>query len=82
MASITIRRLGQSTKMRLRLRAAKHGRSMEEEVREILKQALAAESSGPSNLVQSIRRRFSAFGGVELPNLPREPMRPPPRFSK
>ena len=40
MASIVIRRLDDSVKARLRLRAAEHGRSMEEEAREILKSAL------------------------------------------
>ncbi len=82
MPSITIRRLGQSTKTRLRLRAAKHGRSTEAEAREILNQVLATQRSGPSKLVESIRGRFSRLGGVELPNLRREPMRSPPRFSK
>ena len=36
MASITIRSLDDEVKRRLRVRAAEHGRSMEEEVREIL----------------------------------------------
>ena len=35
MASLTIRNLDETLKRRLRLRAAGHGRSMEEEVREI-----------------------------------------------
>jgi plasmid stability protein len=82
MASITIRQLDEATKTRLRVRAAKHGRSMEEEAREILKVVLTAERSGPSSLVESIRRRFQSVGGVELPDLPREPLRQPPRFSK
>jgi len=67
MASITIRQLEESTKARLRVRAASHGRSMEEEAREILKTALTTERRGPSNLAESIRRRFAALGGVELP---------------
>ncbi|MRH21335.1 FitA-like ribbon-helix-helix domain-containing protein, partial [Rhodovulum strictum] len=37
MASITIRNLDDDVKRRLRIRAAEHGRSMEEEVREILR---------------------------------------------
>ena len=39
MASITIRNLDESVKARLRIRAAQHGRSMEEEARHILRDA-------------------------------------------
>ncbi|MEA2988651.1 MAG: phosphopantothenoylcysteine decarboxylase / phosphopantothenate---cysteine ligase, partial [Alphaproteobacteria bacterium] len=39
MASITIRQLDEELKQRLRLRAAAHGRSMEDEVRTILRGA-------------------------------------------
>src|SRR3712207_190470 len=41
MASLTIRQLDDVTKKRLRLRAAAHGRSMEEEARSILRTAAA-----------------------------------------
>ncbi len=44
MASITIRRLDDNVKARLRVQAAKHGRSMEEEAREILKVGLATQA--------------------------------------
>jgi len=37
MASITIRNLDDDVKHRLRVRAAEHGRSMEEEARDILR---------------------------------------------
>ena len=82
MATITIRRLDEPTKTRLRIRAAGHGRSMEEEAREILKVALTTDEASRSNLAQSIRRRFAALGGVDLPDLPREHMRQPPLFRK
>jgi antitoxin FitA len=82
MATITILRLDESTKTRLRTRAAGHGRSMEEEARNILKVALAADRTGPSNLAAAIWRRFAAPGGVDLPDLPRERMRQPPPFRK
>jgi antitoxin FitA len=82
MASLTIRQLDESTKVRLRMRAAGHGRSMEEEARDILKVALNTGRSAPSNLAESIRRRFAAVGGVKLPDLKREPMREPPQLSK
>lgn len=50
---------------------------MEEEAREILSVALAGKGVTESNLGKSIRRRFAALGGVELADLPREPMREP-----
>jgi antitoxin FitA len=84
MASITIRRLEESTKERLRRRAARNGRSMEEEAREIFRLALAKKAAVHSepNLAESIRRIFAPLGGVELPVIPREPIREPPDFSK
>ena len=66
MASITIRKLDYAVKSRLRVRAARHGRSMEEEAREILKGALARETPQSLNLAQSIRRHIEPLGGVEL----------------
>jgi phosphopantothenoylcysteine decarboxylase / phosphopantothenate---cysteine ligase len=46
MASITIRQLDDKLKQRLRLRAARHGRSMEDEARTILREAAALEDDG------------------------------------
>lgn len=82
MATITVRRLGADTKARLRVQAAHHGRSMEAEAREILKEALAKEKTDQRNLAASIRARFASLGGVNLPHPPRDPMRRPPRFVK
>ncbi len=81
MASITIRNLDDPLKRRLRLRAATHGRSMEEEARDILRSALAAEPRA-RNLAEAIRSRFEPLGGIDLPHLPREPMRDPPSFDE
>lgn len=80
MASITIRNLDDKLKQRLRMRAAQHGRSMEDEARDILRTTLAEERAAPQDLGLAIRRRFAPFGGVELPTVPREPMREPPNF--
>jgi antitoxin FitA len=77
MASITIRKLEETTKRKLKVRAAMHGRSMEQEAREILKGALRTTTNKPVNLAEAIRRRFAPLGGVELEPLPREPMRDP-----
>lgn len=80
MASITIRNLDDGLKRRLRVRAAEHGRSMEEEAREILRQAVGT-ATGPRDLGQTIHARFAAIGGVELALSKRGPMREPPSFS-
>ena len=77
MASITIRNLEGALKHRLRIRAAEHGRSMEEEVREILRQAVDAPRP-PSNLAAAIRKRVGPVGGVDLVIAERQPMREPP----
>ncbi len=77
-ASITIRRLDDRLKMRLRLRAAEHGRSMEEEARTILREALERER--PRSLAELARQFFGPRHGVELE--PHPPVRPrePPEF--
>ncbi len=77
MASITIRQLPDETKRKLRVRAAQHGRSMEQEAREILKAELAKNPSSPRNLVKAIRDIFEPLGGVELEIPPRGPIRDP-----
>jgi plasmid stability protein len=82
MASLTIRRLDDEVKAKLRLRAASHGRSMEEEARLILKAELTAKHGPKLNLAESIRRHFAPLGGVELKIPPREAMRRPPDFTK
>ena len=82
MASITIRRLDDGVKAKLRVRAARHGRSMEEEAREILKAGVAAKPAPKLNLADSIRRRFAPLGGVELTIPPRDPMRRPPNLTE
>jgi antitoxin FitA len=79
-ASITIRNLDDSLKSRLRIRAAVHGRSMEDEARDILRSSLNQEAAPPGNLANAIRARFAPLGGVDLPEVPREPMREPPAF--
>ncbi len=80
MATIIIRRLDESVKARLRLQAAEHGRSMEEEAREILKSSLTSDSPSELNLAEAIRRRFAPLGGVDLTLPPREAVRQPPKF--
>ncbi len=80
MANITIRNLDDDVKTRLRVRAAEHHRSMEEEVRIILRDAVT-DRSGPRNLAAFTRQCFASLGGVELELPPRGAMREPPDFS-
>ena len=77
MASMTIRDIDEKLKMRLRVRAAQRGRSMEEEARDILRAALSRQPSRDRSLVSAIRARIEPLGGMELEIAPREPMREP-----
>ena len=72
MASITIRNLDDDVKTRLRVRAAEHHRSMEEEARLILRDAVGRKPSS-RNLAEAIRARIAPLGGVDLELPPREP---------
>ena len=81
MATMTIRNLDDELKARLRIRAAQHGKSMEEEARSILRDALKSEPLSGKELVQRIREMAEPYGGIELELPPREPMREPPDFS-
>ena len=68
MASLTIRNLDERTKSQLRIQAARHGRSMEEEARTILRSAIEASQSpaGGTGLGSRIHAHFAQLGGVEL----------------
>jgi plasmid stability protein len=80
---MTIRNLDEGLKRRLRVRAAEHGKSMEEEAREILRAALSQEASPPSGGLSSrIRRRFAEAGGVDLQVPEREALRQPPDLGR
>lgn len=80
MASITIRNLDDDVKKRLRLRAAEHGRSMEEEARAILSRETKSTGEPEIGLGESIRKRFAPLGGMELNIPPRRAIRKPPEF--
>jgi plasmid stability protein len=78
MAQLVVRNLEDEVKSRLRDRAARHGRSMEEEVREILRDAAKVEPSKSGGLGSEIVAMFSGSGlGVELPEMPAWEMRVP-----
>ncbi|MBU6312348.1 MAG: Arc family DNA-binding protein [Actinomycetales bacterium] len=68
MATLTIRDLDDSVRDQLRVRAARHGRSMEAEVREILAEAVSPVERTLYDLLMDLRGRT---GGVDLdPYLP------------
>jgi plasmid stability protein len=62
---MTIRNLDDLTKQRLRMRAARHGVSMEEEARRILKEALRP-ADAPAGLGKRLRDRFAGVATVEF----------------
>jgi antitoxin FitA len=81
MNSITIRNLDPGLKELLRVRAARHGHSMEAEARTILRETLTGGGGKTgADLLASIRGRFAPLGGVDLEPPPRGPAREPPRF--
>ena len=78
MSSLTIRKLDDDLKTRLRVRAAEHGRSMEEEVRCILRDVL--DHDRPRSLADIALELFGPENGVELELPERVPLREPPEF--
>ena len=72
MASLSVRRIDPEVYERLRVRAAEHGRSMEEEVRTIIKRAVAV----PDRLGQLALECFGSTHGIELELPSREPHQP------
>lgn len=84
MATLTIRNLDERTKAQLRIQAARHGRSMEEEARTILRDAIQSSQPGSkgAGLGSRIHAHFAQLGGVEL-NLPERSSQPSPaRFEE
>ena len=65
MAALSIRKLDDDVKERLRRRAASHGRSMEAEVRRILIDAVRDQDESPE-LFGALMDQVGALGGVEL----------------
>ncbi len=64
-STLTVRKLDEAVKARLRIRAAENGRSMEAEARAILAAALL-DRSPERGLGSRIHARFAEVGGVEL----------------
>ena len=81
MAMLTIRNLDDEVKRRLRRRAAKHGCSMEEEARQILRQALPGKTPEKGLASRIHQRVMATTGGLELELPARSQPRPAPDFS-
>ena len=70
MAQFIVRDLEDDVKTRLKRRAAHHGRSMEEEVRHILRNAVKEENQPQPRLGSRISSRFAKVGlASDLPEL-------------
>jgi plasmid stability protein len=82
LATLVIRNVEDALHNRLKRQAAAHGRSMEEEARLILRDRLTAASEEPeASWVDAIRALFEPLGGLELPEIERQPPREPPDLS-
>jgi plasmid stability protein len=77
---LTIRNLDTALKARLRIRAAEHGRSMEEEARHILRRTLLGEEEPATDLATLARELFGPEHGIDLDLPVRGPAREPPSF--
>ena len=70
MAQVIVRNIEMEVKTVLKQRAAQHGWSMEEEVRQILRQAVSEPAQARAKLGTRISARFAGLGLVEpLPEL-------------
>ena len=77
MAQLVVRNLEQDVKTRLQRRANRHGRSMEEEVREILRSTVRSEESAATPLGSRIKKRFAGIGSSKaIPTLRGQRARP------
>jgi len=77
MAQLVVRNLEQSVKTRLQNRARRNGRSMEEEVREILRNAVHEPKASAVGLGTRIAELFKGKGlDFEIPELRGYPVKP------
>ena len=79
MAVLTIRNVDAAIKQSLRIRAAQHGVSMEEEARRILREALVRVSQ-PQPLGQRLKQRFAEVAGMDFELPSRQISRTPPNW--
>lgn len=78
MATLTIRGIDDEVKDKLRVLAARNGRSMEAEVRALI-EAAVSEPEEPEDIVSQIRRRIAS---LDLPDIPEPDRSEMPRFAE
>jgi len=77
MAQFVVRKIEKEVKARLQRRASRHGRSMEEEVREILRNAVNEPEAAAGGLGTEIASLFAKVGlDEEIPELRGHPVEP------
>jgi plasmid stability protein len=81
-AQLVVRNLEDEVKLRLQRRASRHGRSMEEEVRDILRDALKEDASAGRGLGTEIASLFTNTGlPADIPELRGQSL-PPEAFDE
>ena len=82
MASITVRNLDESVEYSLRERAARHGWSMEQEIKQIFQQTVAPEQAEQISFAERVNQRFAILKVERLPLASRQATRTPPDFGE
>lgn len=87
MTNILLKSIRPQLVQRLQQRAEANGRTLEAEIETILTSVLTpadteetAAERDETDLATAIRRRFAPLGGIDIPEMPREPTRTPPTF--
>ncbi|GAB4090263.1 plasmid stabilization protein [Hydrogenophaga soli] len=81
-AALTIRNVDDALKTQLRIRAAQHGVSMEEEARRILRDALARAGAAPEPMGQRLLTRFAQAATADFALPERQTVRTPPQWTE
>ncbi|WP_020179417.1 hypothetical protein [Methylopila sp. M107] len=82
MASLTVRRIDERVKAKLKERAARNGRPLEAELRSVLTALAEAEPADRRNMAERIRARVEPLGGAELEPFPRISIPAPRAFEE
>lgn len=81
MAMLTIRNIDETLKAKLKVMAAQHGLSMEEQTRQIIREAVLGKRKKEKGLGSRIHQRFAKVGGIDLELPTRSPVRQAIDFS-
>ena len=80
MNNITLSNLDENIKNLLQKQAEKNGRSLESEIKEILRITLTENQQSPINIVTMLEKRFAQLGEFEIPEIKREGIQAIPNF--